>query len=319
MSADSIRSLLDHDRLLVEADLKPLQGSRFQPTGFPDLGHATYTLPDGTEMLLVESNQSMANRLEVVCWDDRAGDWVQPLKGLPYVQVVDQNGRILTNTILEAHRLNSPYILESKDASFRDALKKELGVLEKGKVDFNLLARVLLKYDPNSLIHGLFLAKPDIAGGRLRVPRALSAFIEARAVSMVSSGGVKRDDVDPGGDTKKGFGHVPFHRSEYTAEAITAFFNLDLAQLKGYSLGAEPTELLAAIAVFKIRKFLSSGLRLRTACDLELVGQPRVARPEGYALPSLKELESLLPAIIGKVSGFAEPRTTIVRYAIGGK
>lgn len=319
MSADSVRRLLDHDRLLVEADLKPLQGSRFQPTGFPDLGHASYTLPDGTEMLLVESNQSMANRMEVVCWDDQAGDLVQPLRGLPYVQVVDQNGKVLTNTILEAHRLNSPYILESKDTSFRDALKKEFSVLEKGKVDFNLLARVLFRYDPNSLIHGLFLAKSDIAGGRLKVPRALSAFIEARTVSMVSSGGVKRDDVDPSGDTKKGFGHVPFHRSEYTAESITAFFNLDLTQLKGYNLEKDAEELLTAVSLFKIRKFLSSGLRLRTACDLELATKPRVTRPEGYELPPLQELESILPVMMGKVSGFMDPRTTTVRYEIGGK
>ena len=319
MSADSIRKLLENDRLLVEADLRPLQGNRFQPTGFPDLGHAGYTLPDGTEMLLVESNQSMANRLEVVCWDDQAGDWVKPLRGLPFVQVVDQNGKILTNTILEAHRLNSPYILEGKDTSFRDALKKELAVLEKGKVDFSLLARVLLRYDPNSLLHGLFLAKSDIAGGRLRVPRALSAFIEARSVSMVSSGGVKRDDVDPGGDTRKGFGHVPFHRSEYTAENITAFFNLDLTQLKGYRLGENAELMLTAVALFKIRKFLSSGLRLRTACDLELKNEPRVTRPEGYQLPSLSELESSLPGMIERVSGFADPRTTTVRFEIGGK
>ena len=52
------------DRVLLEADLVPMQGQRFQPTGFADLGAAVYTLPDGTRMLLVESAQSMANRLE---------------------------------------------------------------------------------------------------------------------------------------------------------------------------------------------------------------------------------------------------------------
>ena len=45
-------------RLLMEAKLKPLQGHRFQSTGFADLGPARYTLHDGTEMLLVESVQS---------------------------------------------------------------------------------------------------------------------------------------------------------------------------------------------------------------------------------------------------------------------
>ena len=51
-------------RLLIEAQLRPIQGERFQPTGFADLGAATYQLPDGTRMLLVESAQSMANRME---------------------------------------------------------------------------------------------------------------------------------------------------------------------------------------------------------------------------------------------------------------
>src|SRR5207253_6245313 len=49
---------------------------RFQPTGFPDLGAATYDGPEGKKMLLVESAQSMANRLEGVCWDTVAHDWV---------------------------------------------------------------------------------------------------------------------------------------------------------------------------------------------------------------------------------------------------
>ena len=29
-------------RLLMQCDLEPLQGTRFQPTGFPDLGAANY-------------------------------------------------------------------------------------------------------------------------------------------------------------------------------------------------------------------------------------------------------------------------------------
>mgnify|MGYP001555964026 FL=1 len=59
-------ALKDAPRLLVEAKLKPLQGTRFQPTGFPNLGAATYQGPGGVDMLLVESAQSMANRLESV-------------------------------------------------------------------------------------------------------------------------------------------------------------------------------------------------------------------------------------------------------------
>jgi hypothetical protein len=65
-----------------------------------------------------------------------------------------------------------------------------------------------------SLIHGVFLAKKDLAGGRLRIARALSAFIEASGVNIAASGGVKNDHVNPSGDTKSGFGNVPFSRDD---------------------------------------------------------------------------------------------------------
>ncbi len=42
MTLENIFSSLQNEpRLLIEAELKPVQGSRFQPTGFPDLGAAT--------------------------------------------------------------------------------------------------------------------------------------------------------------------------------------------------------------------------------------------------------------------------------------
>lgn len=310
----NLDALNNEPRLLVEVDLKPLQGSRFQPTGFPDLGAADYQAPDGTRMLLVESAQSMANRLEAVCWDEAADDWVEPLGGLPYVAVVDKEGKPVTNSVLEAHRLNSPYILEGKDKSFLKRLKEELGGLEKGRVDLQLLAEVLFKYDVNALLHGVFLAKSDLAGGRLRLPRALSSFIEARNVNVAPGGGVKRDDVDPQGDARKGFGHVPFHRDEYTGE-ITAYFNVDLAQIRGFRLGKEGEQLLVSLALYKIQRVLRDGLRLRTACDLEPVGTPRVKRPEGYALPSLQDLEGELPKLVKACTErFAEPVVTRVQY-----
>jgi CRISPR-associated protein Csb1 len=53
-------------RLLMTVPLKPVQGDRFQPTGFPSLGAATYQTSHGCQ-LLVESAQSMANRLEKTC------------------------------------------------------------------------------------------------------------------------------------------------------------------------------------------------------------------------------------------------------------
>ena len=90
MSLD-LSALAHAPRLLLRAKLKPLQGTRFQPTGFPEIGAAQYEGPDGTPMLLVESAQSMANRMEAVCWDKVADDWVEPLKGLPVIKVNDKD------------------------------------------------------------------------------------------------------------------------------------------------------------------------------------------------------------------------------------
>ena len=316
MSID-FSSLSGQPRLLIEATLKPVQGTRFQPTGFPNLGHAAYEAPDGSgQVVLVESAQSMANRLETVCWDEVEDDWVAPLKGLPLVKVVDADKEPLTNSVLEAHRLNSPYILEGKDQTIFDILKERLADMEEGRVNFGELARVLLEFDTNALLHGVFLPKKTLVGGRLRLSRALSAFIEATDAKPVTSGGVKNDSVNPSGDTSKGFGNVPFARDEWTSKNIVAYFNLDLRQIRSFGMGEEVEKLLIALALFKIQKFLTEGLRLRTACDLDLI-EHRVTRPEAFALPSLDALCDELPQLIEAVAQqgrFHEPRVLTVTY-----
>src|SRR5213595_1208714 len=123
-------------RILIEAALKPVAGTRIQPTGFPDLGPATYDAPDGNggtiATLLVESAQSMANRLEAVCWDEATDDIVPELQGLPFVKVklAGLGGDDTTTSLLEFHRLNSPYIMTgttADGAAFADVLKPQLG------------------------------------------------------------------------------------------------------------------------------------------------------------------------------------------------
>ena len=263
-----------HYDLLFEVPLKVRQGHRFQPTGFPDLGAAEFDTPEGRS-LLVESAQSMANRLEAVCWDESTNDLVEPLRGLSYVKVLRES-KYLTSSITDSHRLNSPYILESKDKTFFTVLQGELGALEKGPIDRKVLAQKLLKYDVGSLVHGVFLAKKELAGGRLRSARALTAFVEADGVKVAPSGGSKQDHVDPSGKAfgqggaEKGFGHVPFPRDEYTADKITLYASVDLAQIRGYGLDADATKLLILLALFKLRLFLDSAMRLRTACCFEL-------------------------------------------------
>jgi CRISPR-associated protein Csb1 len=273
-------------RLLLHVELTPVQGNRFQPTGFPDIGAGVYALPNSSkEQLLVESAQSVANRLEAACWDDVGDDLIGPLKGLSYVRVNDSEGKLLTTSIQEAHRLNSAYIQKS---ALQATLEEEMGA-DANAAKRNLI-RTLAKYDVGCLLHGGFFPKMTAAGSP-RLSRALSGFIEAEGVSRVNTGGVKNDRVQPGRDAdsgktaEEGFGNVPFHRTEFVAESITAYFNLDLEQLRGYRLGFEMERLLLALAMFKVQKFLASGLRLRTACDL-VPSAPVVKAPAEFKVPT---------------------------------
>jgi CRISPR-associated protein Csb1 len=296
MSID-LSTLDNTQRLLFEIPLRPLQGQRFQPTGFPNLGAATYQTPRGA-CLLVESAQSMANRLELTIWDGVAQDVIAKFLGLSHVRVIHK-GKFLTDTILESHRLNSPYLLEESSKTFFNTLKEALGGLETGPIDRKKLAEVLLKFDVGSLLHGVFLAKPGLAGGRLRVARALSAFIEADGVRVAPSGGVKNDHVNPSGDTKAGFGNVPFARDEFTADRITLYVNLDLAAIRGYGLGPQVERLLVLLALYKLRALLDGGMRLRSACDLGTDADGiKAGSPAGFDLPGLQVLAGELKTAI---------------------
>jgi CRISPR-associated protein Csb1 len=359
MSVDS-KLLQDQPRILLEAALKPVAGTRIQPTGFPDLGPATYDAPDGrggtVPTLLVESTQSMANRLEALCWDEANDDIAPELRGLPFVRVSLAglgDGSDTTTSLLEFHRLNSPYIMTGvteDGTAFADILKPQLGMVAvaapprrgtgrrpaaaetpadenavngdrerddvAGVVNLRKLAAVCFKYDPNSLVHGVFLEK---IAGRLRHPRALSAFIEASGVGRADSGGVKFDRALPkpsvaGVDAASGYGNVPFHRTEFTAQSITAYFSIDLAQIRGYGLGRDAEALLITLALWKVRRFLDSNMRLRTACELELSrGEEsiEIKRPRGFKLRAAAELARDTADLIEKCKPqFADPVVT---------
>ena len=157
-----------------------------------------------------------------------------------------------------------------------------------------------MKYDVNSLLHGVFLAKKELAGGRLRVARALSAFVEADNVQVAPSGGVKNDHVNPSGVTKDGFGNVPFARDEYTAKPITLYVNLDLVQIRGYGLGAAierlSDPLVAVQAASTDRRGNAYANRVRSA---RRGGSHRGhAATAGGSLPELDDLKKDLKSAI---------------------
>lgn len=304
----------NHNRQLFDVPLAVMGGSRFQPTGFPDLGAATFErprqLPDGTvardgegravweNALLVESAQSMANRAEAVGWDQGANGPVDALAGLPWVRVIDTAGGYLTSSRTEAHRLASAFVkqstLDGEDMTV--VIRDRLGLVNDKPLSPSAIAGAVLALDPLCLVHGVFFADNQWPG-QPRIARVLTGFVEAVDVRPADSGGVKRDLVrhqlgDVGG-TAEGYGTVPFHRREWTAAEITASFSIDRAQVRSYGLGTEATALLEAIARWQVRCLVDEPMRLRTACDLVAV-DPEVVDHTGEPLPSRAELEDAI-------------------------
>jgi len=307
--------LKDAKRLLMEVELVPVQGDRFQPTGFPYIGGATYQLADGRRMLLVESAQSMANRLEsTVIGPDN--ELMEELRGLSYIRVRLVGGTDTTSSsLIEAHRINSPFIIS--DDKFRGEFVKEANYESNKPINWQKVACALFKYDVNSLLHGVFLA--NLEGGRIKVARALSGFIEASNAREAASGGVKNNPIDPTGKLRaKGFdkdvyGNVPYYRVEYTAEAIKGYFNLDVGLLKSYDLGRDAFDLLVGLALYKVRSFLQEGTRLRTACDLKIRADLTVTEPSQFRVPERKDLlENVKIKIKACRAMFADPPVTEV-------
>jgi CRISPR-associated protein Csb1 len=307
-------------RILLEADLQPVQGRRFQPTGFPDLGPATYQLSDRTEMLLVDSTQSMANRLEEAGWDRAAQRPAPELDGLPYVRVVGPDGGFLTSSRLEAHRLASAYVRDSPldGTGMEDVMLERLGLRKDVPVDHRAVARAVFGLDPLCLLHGVFFAIKRWPA-QPKVARTVSSFIEAEEVRPADNGGVKRDDVvhtaATGRGAEEGYGWVPYHRREFTAGAIRAYFNVDLAQLRSFGLDEPAERLLLTLALWEIASVVEGPLRLRTACDLE-AREVRVSRPDGFVLPARSELAAELPELVAACRGlFTDPAVLTVTWA----
>lgn len=304
------------NRLKFTAPLRPALGSTFQPTGFPDVGVATFTSFNGdveVASLLVESVQSMANRLESTAWDEAAQEPVAAVHGLPYVRVTRAgSGEFLTSSRLEAHRLASPFVhtATTDGATMFDLIRDRLGLAKDTPHDRRLMAAAVAGLDAFCLVHGVFFSQKEW-WGQPKFPRAVSAVIEAHHVERAVSGGRKADHVrhqlekeEAGGGTAEGYGSVPFHRVEFTAKEITASFVVDVELLRSYGLPAPVTELLETLPLWEIRSLLEGGMRLRTACDLELAG------PIEGDLPPRDDLTARLAELIPQgrdVFGDGEP------------
>lgn len=295
-------------RQLFDVDLEPISGSRFQPTGFPDIGASVFKRPervDGhvewVDALLVESAQSVANHLEGVGWDRGENAPVPVLAGLPYVRVVDRDGNYLTSSRTEAHRLASAFVKDStlEKKPMLEVMRERLGLQDDTPLAPREIAAAIFALDPMCLVHGVFFADKAWPG-QPKIARALTGFVEAIDVRDAVSGGVKRDEVrhsigDGEAGASEGYGPVPFHRTEWTAAQIVASFSLDLSQIAAYGLGPDAEALLVAVARWEIRSLLDGGLRLRTACDLVPIDDEIVDRA-GAPLPAAEDLGAEISA-----------------------
>ena len=293
--------------------LKAIPSDRFQPTGFPDLGAAKFEKPDGSngwvDAILVESAQSMANRFEAVGWNEGDQAPVETLRGLPWVRVIaDGDGRYLTSSRTEAHRLASAFVKDSATSdgtSMIDEIRSRFELVGDTPLSSSRIAAQIFALDPLCLIHGVFFADKKWPG-QPKIARALTGFIEATDVRDVYSGGLKRDDVrhksEEGGGAAEGYGHVPYSRTEYTARSIALYISIDVGQIEAYGLSANSRELLLAIARWEVRSVLDRGLRLRTACEFESINnEDTVGLAETDALDT--QIRDLISSGVDELQG----------------
>jgi CRISPR-associated protein Csb1 len=295
--------------LLLTATLKPVAGlDRFQPAGFPEIGHVIYKAPrkDGRveNVCIVDSPASMANHLESVCMRGPHDlELEDDLAGMPYLRCVtgdltDKNRlppekrELVVTSLTEGHRIASTYFLEHESLTagnelgletFSKTLEREFGIKLPGSKRAHPPAekwwdvfKTVLKYDPNALVHGVLFPQYQI-----KIARFLTAHLEAFGAIRVDRSGVKFDRLG-----KTTSGQPLFAVDDATANEIRATFILDVALLRSFGrterkdgsdgarvrgLSEEQKEFVAALALWKINRLLKTPFRYRSGCHLELV------------------------------------------------
>jgi CRISPR-associated protein Csb1 len=273
------------NRLVIQATLQPVAGkTRFQPAGFPEIGHVIYNTPDGTKVCIVDSAASMANHLESVCVNPFDLSLVSELEGLPYLQCVTGQNRdeVVVTSLSEGHRLASDYFLKGKrlntgtidTRSFGDVLRDdEFRFRNLDKKSHPLPAQwwnvfnTIFRYDPNALVHGILF--PSLG---IKLPRVLTAMLDAYGADRVATSGVKFDKLG-----KTNSGQPIFAKDEETATEVRATFVVDLSLIRSLGRGddcglnSNQKALLLGFSFWKIHRLLERPFRFRSECDLELV------------------------------------------------
>jgi CRISPR-associated protein Csb1 len=327
--------------LILTATLEPIVGDRFQPAGFPEIGHVIYKAPrkDGSteNVCIVDSAASMANHLETVCQRGAHDlDLVEDLDGMPYIRCVTnttegkeptKNREVVVTSFTEGHRIASSYFIEgavligdAKATKKNKEGKDEPLTLERDLIDrFGIVLpgsskahpppdkwwnvfKTIFEVDPNSLVHGVLFPQWQI-----KIPRALTAHLEAFGAGRVDRSGVKFDRLG-----KTTSGQPIFAVDDATAESIRATFVLDVSLIRSFGrkkgndtlgLSKAQQEFLVALALWKIQKLLESPFRFRSGCHLR--------RTALKCYEQDVELEVNVEAAIS-AAGFGEQRITDV-------
>jgi CRISPR-associated protein Csb1 len=294
--------------LVLTATLRPVAGlDRFQPAGFPEIGHVVYKAPRKDcrieNVCIVDSPASMANHLESVCLRGPHDlELADDLAGMPYLRCVTgdlvdkklppQKRELVVTSLTEGHRIASTYFLDGKslDAensfaleTFAKTLDKDFGIKLPGSKKAHPPAekwwdvfKTLFKYDPNALVHGVLFPQYQI-----KLARFLTAHLEAFGAARVDRSGVKFDRLG-----KTTSGQPIFAVDDETATEIRATFILDVALLRSFGrtektggsdgekvrgLSEKQKEFVIALALWKIDRLLKTPFRYRSGCHLELV------------------------------------------------
>ena len=240
-------------RIYVTATLVPSMGDpRIQPTGFPDIGPVFYADPSGEhgQICLIESEASMANRLEEVCVADKyTGTLVPELAGLPYIRVM-AGDRFMTASTLDGHRFASEYIMKARgqfpngprtngdiqNEMLVDYVKRELDGTGDNVPAANVprIFRLAMELDPLSLIHGFQISlKNLLTFVGLRSPRALTSCIVGLNAQPVGVPGVRIDPIGTGDA-----GQAIFRKERIVAQTVQANFAIDVGLLSGLAVGS---------------------------------------------------------------------------------
>jgi CRISPR-associated protein Csb1 len=302
--------MFEKDRVIITAQLNLANGSFLQPTGFPDIGSCIYTDADGKRRCLIESEQSMANRLEAVCMQ-APGYWVDELSHFPVIKVQDANRALLTTNLTDSHRIASSYVLESEmnGSDVKTKFTEKLGLTDGGSSwpldKRDALDKLVFALDPAAMLHGFQFVQWTFVG--LRQTRLLSSRLECVLAEEpeVHYAMVKFDPIEPNAhprNTNKGQSIAAKSRVVPAKDGIKATFDIDVLSLKSLALDDNQKKFLLALALWKVGAFLSNkrafdarsrqttpSLRLRADCYLSC-GQCIT-----WAAPPAEEMNSVKP------------------------